>query len=126
MWHWQVNLSSGKHLRLPVKGCGLACLLKVQPDVLHFGIVPTYQWADQLLQLSNGCMQLPMQLSVTASGPYFSSLPSQVTLEPGGNGEVVLRYQPKVCLVDILHCTFSGRIVLQINTWPFLEGLHAA
>lgn len=123
---WQVNLSSGKHLRLPVKGCGLACLLKVQPDVLHFGIVPTYQWADQLLQLSNGCMQLPMQLSVTANGPYFSSLPAQLTLEPGGTGEVVLRYWPKVCLIYILCCPTSGRVVTQINKLQFLKGLHAA
>lgn len=94
----QVNLSSGKHLRLPVKGCGMACALKLQPEVLHFGIVPSYQWADQLLQLSNGCPQLPMQLCVSASGPFFSSLPAQLELAPGGSGEVLLRYRPKVGL----------------------------
>jgi hypothetical protein len=92
----QVNLACGKHLRLPVKGSGLACMLKVQPEVLHFGVVPTYQWADQLLQLSNNSTQLPMQLSVVASGPYFTSLPGQVELAPGGAGEVVIRYRPKV------------------------------
>lgn len=92
----QVNLAVGKHLRLPVKGCGMACLLKVQPEVLHFGIVPTYQWADQLLQLGNGSPQLHMQLSVAASGPYFSSLPGQLELAPGADGEVVIRYRPKV------------------------------
>lgn len=71
-------------------------MLKVQPEVLHFGITPTYQWADQLLQLSNNSSQLPMQLSVVASGPYFSSLPGQLQLAPGGDGEVVIRYRPKV------------------------------
>lgn len=97
----QVNLASGKHLRLSVKGCGLACSLKVQPDVLHFGIVPTYAWADQLLQLSNNCTQLPMQLAVVASGPYFSSLPAQLELAPCGTGEVVIRYRPKVIISRI-------------------------
>lgn len=92
----QVNFASGKRLRLPVKGCGLACALKVQPAVLHFGIVPTYQWADQLLQVSNNSTQLPMQLSVVASGPNFASLPGQLELAPGSSGEVVIRYRPKV------------------------------
>ena len=85
---------------MPVKGSGLACALALQPELMHFGVVPTYQWADQLLQLSNSCMQLPMQLMVAASGPYFSSLPSQLELPPGGGGEVVLRYRPKVRLWD--------------------------
>jgi hypothetical protein len=68
----------------------------VQPEVLHFGIVPTYQWADQLLQVSNNNAQLPMQLSVVASGPNFASLPGQLELAPGSSGEVVIRYRPKV------------------------------
>lgn len=96
-----------KHLRLSVKGCGLACSLEVQPDVLHFGFVPTYAWADQLLQLSKNCPQLPMQLAVVASAPYFSSLPAQLSLAPCSNGEAVIRYRPKVrqCL-DSKSCAF--------------------
>lgn len=108
----QVNLAVGKHLRLPVKGCGLACLLKVQPEVLHFGIIPTYQWADQLLQLSNGSSQLPMQLSVVTSGPYFSSLPGQLELAPGVGGEVVIRYRPKV----------RGASAAVLLCWPVCVG----
>ena len=99
-----------KHLRLSVKGCGLACVLKVQPDVLHFGIVPTYAWADQLLQLSNNCPQLPMQLAVVASAPYFSSLPAQLELAPCSNGEAVIRYRPKV-----RHCWESKGCACVLN-----------
>lgn len=104
----QVNLASGKRLRLPVKGCGLACALMVQPEVLHFGIVPTYQWADQLLQVCNNSAQLPMQLSVVASGPNFTSLPGQLELAPGSSGEVVIRYRPKVRPETLAHSRSSS------------------
>lgn len=126
-------MGSGKHLRVAIKGCGVACMLVVQPDVMHFGIVPTYQWADQLLQLSNNCTQLPVQLSVAASGPYFCSLPSQLELPPGGSGELVLRYRPKVgeapqtragfCWrsAGLLHCAYGGATCTVLCTSP----LHA-
>lgn len=93
----QVNIAAGaKRLRLLIKGCGLAPVVKVSPEVLHFGIVPTYQWADQLVQVSSGCSRLPVKLAVTPSGPYFSALPALVELQPGGGAEVCLRYRPKV------------------------------
>jgi hypothetical protein len=94
----QVSLAGGsKSLKLPIKGTGLAPKLAVEPQgTLHFGIVPTYEWADQLLQLANSCSELPMRVKVDRSGPYFSAEPSELQLPPDATASVLLRYQPKV------------------------------
>lgn len=76
--------------------------------MLHFGIVPTYQGADQLLHVCNNSAQLPMQLSVVASGPNFASLPGQLELAPGSSGEVVIRYRPKVMPETLAHSRSSS------------------
>lgn len=94
----QVSLSGGtKPLKLPIKGTGLAPKLALDPQgTLHFGIVPTYEWADQLLQLANTCSKLPMRVMVGRSGPYFYAEPSELQLPPGASASVLLRYLPKV------------------------------
>lgn len=94
----QVSLSGGtKSLKLPIKGTGLAPKLALDPQgTLHFGIVPTYEWADQLLQLANTCSKLPMRVMVGRSGPYFYAEPSELQLPPGASASVLLRYLPKV------------------------------
>lgn len=93
----QVSLAGGsRFLRLPIKGVGLAPHLMVSPQVMHFGIVPTYEWADQLLELVNGCSQLPMHVVVDRSGPYFAAEPSELQLPPGASASVLVKYLPKV------------------------------
>jgi hypothetical protein len=94
----QVSLAGGnKSLKLPIKGTGLAPKLTLDPQgTLHFGIVPTYEWADQLLQLVNSCSELPMQVVVDRSGPYFVAEPAELQLPPGASASVLLRYLPKV------------------------------
>ncbi|KAF6261116.1 hypothetical protein COO60DRAFT_1637017 [Scenedesmus sp. NREL 46B-D3] len=93
----QVSLAGGsKSLKLPIKGAGLAPKLTLNSHgTLHFGLVPTYEWADQLLQLVNSCSELPMQVAVDRSGPYFSAEPSELQLPPGASATVLLRYLPK-------------------------------
>jgi hypothetical protein len=94
----QVSLAGGsKSLKLPIKGTALAPKLTLDPQgTLHFGIVPTYEWADQLLQLVNSCSELPMQVVVDRSGPYFVAEPAELQLPPGASASVLLRYLPKV------------------------------
>lgn len=92
----QVNLSGGKLLRLPIRGYGLAAHLIANPQVMHFGVVPSYEWADQLLELGNSCPELPMHVVFDRSGPYFLAEPAEVDLPPGATASVLVRYLPKV------------------------------
>lgn len=120
----QVSLAGGsKSLKLPIKGAGLAPKLTLNSHgTLHFGLVPTYEWADQLLQLVNSCSELPMQVAVDRSGPYFSAEPSELQLPPGASATVLLRYLPKVrsrCSVNACNemlkvevfCTHASQLV---------------
>lgn len=91
-------MPSGKLLRLPIRGYGLGPHLSASPQIMHFGVVPTYEWADQLLELSNSCQELPMHVEFDRSGPYFAAEPAQVDLPPGASASVLVRYLPKVRL----------------------------
>ncbi len=83
-------------LRLHLRGRGIAPQLVVEPRHLHFGVLHTYEWADQLLTLSSLCNELPMRIAAHRSAAYFSIQPAELELSPGGSVTVLLRYQPKV------------------------------
>eukprot|EP00878_Enallax_costatus_P039320 GHUV01044923.1.p1 GENE.GHUV01044923.1~~GHUV01044923.1.p1 ORF type:complete len:105 (-),score=21.95 GHUV01044923.1:133-447(-) len=89
-------MPGGRLLRLPIRGYGLAPHLAASPRVMQVGGVPTYDWADQLLEPSNSCQELPMHVEFDRSGPYFSTEPAQVDLPPGASASVLVRYLPKV------------------------------
>lgn len=89
-------MTGGKLLQVPVKGYGLAPTLAATPQVMHLGVVPTYEWADQLLELCNKCQELPMHVRFDRSGPYFTVEPAQLDLPPAGSTCVLVRYLPKV------------------------------
>jgi len=94
----QANVAGdSKPLRLMVKGHALTPQLLATPQLLHFGNVPSNEWADQLLQLANGCSKLPMYVVCKRAAPYFAADPPELLLPPDTAASILIRYMPKVC-----------------------------
>ncbi|KAF8055917.1 CFAP47 [Scenedesmus sp. PABB004] len=92
-----VSLAGGaRQLRLAVRGAALSPALRVSPQTLQFGAVPCHEWADQVVEVANGCAELPVRVAVGRSGPcYFRAEPAELALAPGASAQVLLRYMPK-------------------------------
>eukprot|EP00775_Hariotina_reticulata_P012144 gene12144-12282_t len=90
----QVNVAGdSKPLRLPVKGHGLAPQLLAKPQLLHFGNVPSNDWADQLLQLALGNHQCSIGFSAMSSRRSESVL-QEVTVQLQGSSLTVGENKP--------------------------------
>ena len=99
----QVNVAGdSKPLRVTVRGHALPPQLLATPQLLHFGIVPSNEWADQLLQLVNGCSKLPMHVVCKRSAPYFTVEPAELLLPPDAAASILVRYMPKVCTIGYI------------------------
>lgn len=79
-----------------MRGRGAAPALKLEPALLHFGQVNAYEWADQLVEVTNQNAELPAQLMIDKGSPYFYVEPTQLVLPPATATSVLVRYQPKV------------------------------
>ncbi|PNW70067.1 hypothetical protein CHLRE_17g704300v5 [Chlamydomonas reinhardtii] len=82
-------------LKLPIRARGMPGGLRMSPPNMFFGDVPTYAWADQLLTITNTNTLMPARYQMVKSTPYFAVEPSSGTVLPGGNVQVLVRYQPK-------------------------------
>lgn len=82
-------------MRFPVVGAGALPALSLEPTALHFGEVPTYDWADQLLTVTNRNSELPIDFRIPKRSPYYSCEPSRGLLLPGQSATVLVRYCPK-------------------------------
>ena len=82
-------------LRFPIRARGLMPRLTATPRLLHFGGVACGEWADQQVEVANGCGELPLHVAIDRGGPYFHADPAAFTLPPSGRTAVLLRYQPK-------------------------------
>lgn len=64
-------------------------------QVLHFGEVDSYSWADQHLEVSNAMAGLPLTWRAPKAHPYYSIEPAGGSLAPGESVQVLARYLPR-------------------------------
>jgi hypothetical protein len=64
-------------------------------QVLHFGEVDSYSWADQMLEVANQSAGLPLAWRAPKAHPYYVLEPPGGSLAPGEKAQVLARYLPR-------------------------------
>lgn len=83
-------------LKLPIRAKGHPGGLRATPPTLSFGDVPTHNWADQLVHLTNTSNLLGAKYEVLRGSPYFDATPARGIVTGGQVAQLLVRYNPKV------------------------------
>ncbi|CAD7694977.1 unnamed protein product [Ostreobium quekettii] len=100
-------------MRFQMIGRGVESSASLKQNCLNYGIVPTYDHADQPLEISNAKCDLPIRFKFPKKSPYFQCDPPDGVIPPGQTTMLIVRYYPKSLgnhssTIPIQICSLSG------------------